>query len=106
MLTISSTVPRICDRYGWHHRQRREPSRAGSMVKLGKIDRSIVRTEDSPQTKRESIRGHNQTGSDVRERMLSDEGKQQEENYEAILLFFNQGRHTEVQPIYGVEFIT
>ena len=50
------------------------------MVKLEEIDQSIVRPEDSPQTQSESIRGHNQTGSDVWKRMLGDESEQQEED--------------------------
>ena len=66
--------------YGWHHRQRRRPSRAGGMVNLEGIDRRIVRPEDSPQAQRESIRGHNQTGSDVWKRMLGVEGEQEEED--------------------------
>ena len=50
------------------------------MVKLKKLDRNSVRPEDSPQTKSETIRGYNKTGSDVWERMLGDEGEQQEED--------------------------
>ena len=42
------------------------------MVKLEKI-------EDSPQAQSEGIQDHNQTGSVVWERMLGDEGDQQEE---------------------------
>ena len=59
---------------------RRGPSRAGCMVKLEKIDRSIIWPEDSPQPQSKGIWGHNQTGSDVWERMLGDEGDQQEED--------------------------
>ena len=62
------------------HQQRYGPSHAGCMVKLEKIDRSIVRPEDSPQTQSEGIRGHNQIVSDVWDRMLGDEGDQQEED--------------------------
>ena len=40
------------------------------MIKLEKIDRSIVRPEYSPQAQSETIRGHNQTGSDAWERTL------------------------------------
>ena len=50
------------------------------MVKLETTDRSIVRPEDSPQAQSESIGGHNQTGSEVWERMLGNEGDQQEED--------------------------
>ena len=48
-------------------------TRAGCMVKLEKIDRSIVRPEDSPQVKSESIRG-------LIGPALGDEGEQQEED--------------------------
>ena len=52
---------------------------AACMVKLEKIVRHIVRPEDSAQAQTESTRGHNQTGSDVWERMVCDEGEQQDE---------------------------
>ena len=62
----------VHNRSYWHNIVRR--------VKLEKIDRSFVLPEDSPQAQNEDIRDHNQTGSDVWERMLGDEGDQQEED--------------------------
>ena len=59
---------------------RRGPSRAGCIVKLEEIDWSIVRPEDSPHAQIDTTRGHNQIVSDVWERMLGDEGEQQEED--------------------------
>ena len=44
----------VIDRDGTN-RQRRGPSRAGCMVKLEKIDRSIVWPEDSPQAQSKGI---------------------------------------------------
>ena len=52
----------------------------GCMVKLEKIDRSIVWPEDSPQAQSKGIRGQYQTGSDIWERMLGNEGDQQEKD--------------------------
>ena len=53
------------------------------MVKMETINWIIVRPEYLPQAQSETIRGHlynyNQTGSDVRERILCHEGEQQEE---------------------------
>ena len=45
---------------------------------LEEIDLSIVRLEDSPQAQIETIRGHNQSGSYASDRILGDEGEQQE----------------------------
>ena len=56
---------------------RRRLSHAAYIVKLEEIDRSILLDKKIPLRldQSESLGGHNQTGSDVWERMLGDEGE-------------------------------
>ena len=50
------------------------------MVKLEKFDRNTLCPEYSTQAQSEGLCGHYQTGSDVWERMLGNEGDQQQED--------------------------